>query len=759
MTPDEWRTLRTALETLRETPRADQCEVLERTPNGPVRDALAQLIHQEIPDDFLQPGDPGRSSAIAAHFAERALGSIIGGYRLEAVVAVGGMGTVYEAVPENAPNDRVALKLLHLPLSEPALVRRFQNERRALARLHHPHIARLIDGGVTERGAGWLAMHLIRGVPIDRYCEAQDLRPRERVRLLCRFAHAVQHAHQNLVLHRDLKPANMLVDAQGTPFLVDFGIARIDDDQAATQTTWSAFTPAYASPEQQRREALTPTSEVYSLGVVLYQLLTDRLPGSTESEEQPEPATPAAPSRVLGRAAAATTRRFVAGDVDTILLRALDPDSGRRYATVQALIEDLERVLENRPIRAKRNAWTYRVGKFVQRNTVTVSLTTALCLAVLAGLGVTRWSLGIARTDRDRALQNAVRAERIADFFDETLASDDAPDHLRAATTVRALLDRAAARVDSLAPADPQLEAMLRRRIGGRYARIAHLDRAIEQLRRADTLLGANTATRESAERVLCLVALATAQARSMNESAAYESWQSARALNALHDPPPVAPATIELGLGLCAYGAGDTDEGRHLCASALAMGADNDDDERPADYLRWAKAALTAGQIETARQATQGAADLLARDWPDGHPQTLRMQSRVARAAGDLDQAESYLRRTIAQTQEPLALIQARLDLADLLNFAERPDDAEPLFAEVTADVRATLPKEHYVRALALDRHARFLVAHGRPAAAVDLLEEVSTTLAALLDADHPVAQAAQARWQAAHDAARARP
>ncbi|MBO9661688.1 serine/threonine-protein kinase [Dokdonella sp.] len=361
----------------------------------------------------------------AAHFT--APGSDrLGPYRLIRELGAGGMGTVFLAERiDGGFTQRVAIKLIRAGLGGRDVVRRFRMERQILAGLDHPNIARLLDGGETDGGVPYLVMDYVDGIAIDRYCRERDLDLRARLALFCDVCAAVQFAHQRLVVHRDLKPGNILVDANGNAKLLDFGIARLIevDGGAADSATVNAFTPEYASPEQIRGAPITTASDVYSLGVLLYRMLTGRSPYKADKTQladlvqeivSKEPERPSL--SVTARAAANEAdearpldrrrlQRELRGDLDNIVLMALRKEPERRYASVEQLADDVRRHLADRPVRARGGAFAYRARKFLVRNRIGVGLGT---LAVAALLGTAAYALRQAHLARDQA----ARAEK-----------------------------------------------------------------------------------------------------------------------------------------------------------------------------------------------------------------------------------------------------------------------------------------------------------------------------------------------------------
>ncbi|HET9250885.1 MAG TPA: protein kinase [Candidatus Eisenbacteria bacterium] len=380
-----------------------------------VRSLLAS--HHEA-GDFLEPPDLFRGLAP---------GERVGPYRVVEEIGRGGMGVVYRAVRDDEHfTKEVAIKLIDPGMRSDAILRRFRAERQILAMLDHPHIARLVDGGSASDGSPYLVMEHVSGVPLVKYCDDQGLGTGERLRLFLVVCDAVAFAHQRLIVHRDLKSDNILVAADGSPKLLDFGIAKLLSEGAGekpgtvTAPMHRMLTPDYASPEQVRGEPVTVASDVYSLGVVLYELLTGTRPLHFETRSAEEilrvvtEEEPAAPSAVVARTKSAevatrrrTTvtrlRRRLAGDLDYIVLKALEKDPSRRYASVGELARDVQRCLENLPVLARGRTTAYLLSRLVRRHRVAVATAAAVLLTLLAGLATTAWQARVASVERDRA--------------------------------------------------------------------------------------------------------------------------------------------------------------------------------------------------------------------------------------------------------------------------------------------------------------------------------------------------------------------
>ena len=327
----------------------------------------------------------GEQAASLSRTAERPVAQQdrFGHYRLVRRIGQGGMGAVYEAVRVDDFHQKVALKIIRQGLDSDFTRTRFLQERQTLATLEHPYIARLLDGGEAEDGSPYLVLEFVDGKPITDYCATLDRTAR--LRLFLKVCEAVEHAHRNLVVHRDLKPANILVTASGDPKLLDFGIAKLlnpglSGALSQTQTGFAALTPDYASPEQIRGEPITTASDVYSLGVILYQLLTDRKPYTVDT------ATPLAMDRVICLQPPA--QPGLNDELDQILLMALRKEPERRYAGVQRFAEDIERYLDHRPVSARPDSIRYRAKKFARRNWWQIAASATILLAVAGGSAV-----------------------------------------------------------------------------------------------------------------------------------------------------------------------------------------------------------------------------------------------------------------------------------------------------------------------------------------------------------------------------------
>jgi tetratricopeptide (TPR) repeat protein/tRNA A-37 threonylcarbamoyl transferase component Bud32 len=412
-------------------------------------------------------------------------GQRIGPYRLLQVLGEGGMGTVYLAARADEHYERqVAIKLMHAKFGRNAAMHaRFRAERQILANLDHSNIARLLDGGMTPQGAPYLVMEHVDGVPINEYCRRKKLTVPERLRLFGAVCGAVEYAHHSLVVHRDIKPANILVTATGVPKLLDFGIAKLLDpdfgDTAPTRTTDRLMTPEYASPEQIRGEPVTTATDVYELGVLLYELLAGRRPFGVQTRSPLEVARliceqdPQPPSAVVASdpETAPPDARKVKGELDKVVLMAMRKEPARRYASVGQLSADVRAYLDGYPLVARTDTWGYRSTKFVRRHKAAVGAAAFMALALVG------FSIGMGLLAR-RAAREQLIAQREAQFLSGMFQAAT-PEQARGRTiTARELLDLGAARIDRELVAEPEVRASLLVSIANAYRSLGIFDEA-----------------------------------------------------------------------------------------------------------------------------------------------------------------------------------------------------------------------------------------------------------------------------------------
>jgi len=395
------------------------------------------------------------------------IGSRIGAYKIVREIGHGGMGTVYLGERDDKQyRQQVAIKLINPGLGGETIRRRFRNEMQILADLNHPNIARLFDGGQTADGVPYLVMEYVEGSPINHYCNDRNLSTEQRLKLFCTVCDAVQYAHQHLVIHRDIKPGNILVTSEGLPKLVDFGIAKLLDNGKsipdATATVMPFMTPQYASPEQVYGLSATTATDIYSLGVVLYELLTGRSPYRLKSRVPHELA-----QAILDQE---PQRQRLKGDLDNIVLMAMRKEPQRRYASAQQFAEDIHRHLDGLPVRARQDTFSYRAGKFIRRRKLAVAAAALILLTLLVGIITTAWQARVARAERARAERRFNEVRQLANSI--VFEVHDAIVNLPGSTQARALIvERGLNYLDSLAQ-DAAGDRGLQRELAAAYEKL-----------------------------------------------------------------------------------------------------------------------------------------------------------------------------------------------------------------------------------------------------------------------------------------------
>ena len=403
MTPDRWKEVKEVLDAALGRPAEERGALVREVCAGDAElraEVESLLACDGQANEFLESAArPAALRSLLDAPPEAPAAARIGPYKVLSEIGRGGMGAVYLAERDDHEyRKQVAIKLVRGDVDSASVVGRFRQERQILAELDHPNIARLLDGGTTDEGVPYLVMEHVEGVPIDAYCEARQLSVDQRLALFRTVCSAVTDAHRKLVVHRDLKPGNILVTSEGTPKLLDFGIAKLLTPQPGSEHTVTGtrlMTPEYASPEQWRGGPVTAASDIYSLGVILYRLLTGRGPyrvgsdlphelGRAICEEDPEPPSAAAVPQ---------TRRWLAGDLDAIVLKALRKEPERRYGSAEQLSEDIRRHLEGLPVTARKDGLAYRAGRLVRRNrAVAVTALTMATSAALISAFVYHWA-------------------------------------------------------------------------------------------------------------------------------------------------------------------------------------------------------------------------------------------------------------------------------------------------------------------------------------------------------------------------------
>ncbi len=446
------------------------------------------------------------------------IGKTFGKYKIEKLIARGGMGLVYLGMRDDEVKQQAAVKIINPGVASGIVIKRFQTERQTLANLNHPNISRLLDGGLTDDGIQFLVMEYIEGIPIDEYCDNNKLKIKERLKLFLKVASVVQYAHQNLVVHRDLKPGNILITKEGEPKLLDFGIAKIlspEDGIIETATHGSGWnlTPEFASPEQIKGEVITTTSDVYSLGVILYKLLTGHSPYKIKSRFYSDvrqiitQTEPLKPSEIIYQVvekesddngieinpdSISKTREInvdklhkkLVGDLDNIVSMAIRKEPERRYASVDNFADDIKRYLNDRPVNAHRDSLIYKSKKFIKRNKTAIIPTAIIFILINLGLAGVLWQGHLAAKERDAAKIEAEKANKIKSFL---LNMISAPDPTKDGRDVKVIdvIEEASSKLSFELGNHPQIEAEIRTMLGNTYQNLGIYDSAETELTKA----------------------------------------------------------------------------------------------------------------------------------------------------------------------------------------------------------------------------------------------------------------------------------
>jgi serine/threonine-protein kinase len=714
-----------------------------------------------------KPQDPALKTTIDEP-VEPSAGRMIGAYRVVRELGHGGMGTVYLASrADDQYQKRVAIKVVR-GLDSEEIVRHFRRERQILAALDHPNIAKLLDGGTTDDGLPYFVMERVEGEPVDAFCDGRKLTVHERLRLFQQVCAAVQYAHQNLVVHRDLKPKNILVDAQGVPKLLDFGIAKLLNPEisgeAATGTVL-AMTPEYASPEQMRGRPITTATDVYSLGVVLYELLTGHRPYGREARdslelmravceeeaERPSTAVGRTEERKLPSGAVQTTtpetasrtregtperlKRRLRGELDNIVLMALRKEAQRRYRSVEAFAEDIRRYLEGRPVSAHRATVWYRTRKFVRRNAIGVGAAAAVFLLTVGfGVVMTLQAQRIAR-ERNRANQEARKAERINAFVRGMLNSAD-PHIAGRDVTVASLLDGAAARVESELAGEPGVKAAVLSTLATTYDGLGLLEPA-EKLARAALNASIRAYGPEHAEVARSLNGLAAIveETGDLREAERFDR-QALAMLQRLGEANGADAATVTGDLARVLAGLGKSAEAETLYRETVAIDRRVEERRREnlaADLNNLGVLLLNRGDWAGAEPLVREALEIARAQHGPEHPDVaagMVSLGDVLEDKGDLAGAEAMYRDSLAMRRKLLGpehpdTTRSMYALAYLLAEKGDHEGAVRLCREVLALRGPNLPDAHPMVAAVLLVEGRSLMDLGRVREAEPLLRE----------------------------------
>jgi serine/threonine-protein kinase len=650
-------------------------------------------------------------------------GTAVGPWRILRELGRGGMGIVYLAERADGQYERrVALKVIKRGMDTDAILRRFLAERRILARLEHPNIAVLYDGGATADGVPYIAMELIEGRSITAHAAEESLSIDARLRLFRQACVAVRHAQRNLIVHRDLKPSNVLVTRDGTVKLLDFGIATMlapdgAATPAATGTARSFLTPAYAAPEQLRGEPVTTATDVHGLGAVLYELLVGCRPEHGPDGRVEAPSV---------RAARPAEKRRLRGDLDTLALKALRDRPEERYASAEALLEEVDRHLAGLPLAARPAGAAYRAGRFIRRHRFGVAMTVLLAAAVLTGLVGT--SLGLVRARRAEivAREEAETAKQVTAFL-AGLFLKASPRETRGATvTARDLLDAGAERISKDLAGRPRAQATLLHTMAGAYQALGLTEKALPLAEQAVSLRS----------EVLGPGHILTLMSRNLLVAVYTDLGRQEDALRVLRESLPIAERSLgpthqetvrtQANLAVILQGLGRYAQARDAARTALdrLRSAGRGETAIAAQALQTEADALAGlGQAAEAAPLHREAARIFEATLGADHPATLMARGQEGLAlqrAGRIEEAEALTRETLAiQTRvlgpDHIDTLASTANLGGFMIELGRAAEAEPMLKDALRRGERSLPPGHSITALVRSTYGYAIAAQGR--------------------------------------------
>ena len=770
MTPERWQQIRELLHVALERQPAERAAWLAQAckDDASLRSEVESLIASyDENQSFLEMPVMDAKEWLAGASPPSTEDRLIGAYRLIREIGHGGMGTLYLAVrADDQYRQRVAIKLVRRGMDTEQILSRFRHERQILASLDHPNIARLLDGGTTADGLPYFVMEYIEGQAIDEYCEAHKLTTAERLQLFRMVCGAVHYAHQNLVVHRDLKPSNILVTPKGVPKLLDFGIAKLLKPElyaqtlAPTVTSLRPMTPDYASPEQVKGQPITTASDIYSLGVLLYELLSGHRPYRIKSytpveiervicEQEPERPSAAIGRTVNTRHADGTTnsltpetvskpreghserlRRKLQGDLDNIILMAMRKEPQRRYASVEQFSEDIRRHLEGLPVIARKDTFGYRTGKFITRNKVAVAVALAFMLLIAVSIVVIVQQSVRAARERDKAKQ-------VSAFLAEIFKVSDPSESRGNSVTAREILDKGAERIDKELSGQPEVQATLMNTIGNVYESLGLFDSAARLLEKSlDTRLA--LFGRDHADVAESMLSLAVLQYDRSNYAEAEPLYRESLAIRRRlfgNEHPAVASSLN--GLGTLLQATDKYEEAEAVWRQALAMrrklfGSDHREVAESLDNLGWLL--YNKGEYEEAERLLREALAIHRRLFDNDHPTVaadLNYLAFVASTPGHSEQEQEALFREALQIRRKVYgnnhpwVAESLNNLAWLMNQRGNAAEAESLYRESLDIRRRLIGNDSQEVAQSLNNLARTLMHRNDYAAAEPMLRE----------------------------------
>lgn len=719
------------------------------------------------------------------------MGTVVGNYKLVSILGHGGTGTVY--LGERADRQysaQVAIKVVDNATLQGDLSLRFRAERQILASLNHANIARLIDAGETGEGQPYLCMEYVHGEPVDRYCDRQQLGVQARLKLFLDICNAVQYAHQNLIVHRDLKPANILVTSEGVPKLLDFGIAKLLDtgDEAAmlalTRMNDRLLTPEYASPEQILGRQVTTASDVYALGVVLYELLTGMRPYSVPASASQlelersicisDPRRPSATIRhamdnppaegELSISTIAMARgifpdrllKQLQGDLDAIIMRALRKEPPHRYGSVEQLAADIRRYLSREPVTARQGNWLYYSQRFVRRHSVGVAAgATFFCVIIAFTVALTIQNQHIA-AERDKAANESESAQAVSAFMLDVFSAAEPFNAQGREITARQLLEQAGQQVRGDKGMRPEVRARLLASIGRAFRRsgdpqrsLSYLEDAVH-LRRQMSDQGGLAAAEDMSEQALTLLAIGDL------EGSARVIQQAMALCEQLGQRRSPTYATLLTNQGRMQFQIGDIAAARDSFEQSLVLNREVrglHDQEVAVVLLELSRVFMWTDDTESLEKVTRQAVDIFKLTAPDLHPDRVLAEARLGEALlirGQVNEASVLFEQSLEKQRQLFGddsrqVAEVLDSLAQIRSSQGQLAEAEDFSARALAANVNALGAEHSYTPYFRSTYAAILMRRGKFAQAEHQLRMSLDTLAKTRPADHQYVASAE--------------
>lgn len=748
-----------------------------------IKEAETLLEAYETASLLDQPFEEIKKSALGEFDTDRKNGKQIGPYKIIDSVGHGGMGSVYLAERADGNfNQRVALKLLRTGLHSNEQVQRFIYERQILASLNHENIARLFDGGVTDEGQPWFVMEYVEGKPINEYCDEHKLSLDDRLELFLDVCKAVQYAHQKLIVHRDIKPTNITVKKNGTIKLLDFGIAKalnsddyIQNDILLTQTGLLPLTPAYASPEQIRGETVSTVSDVYQLGVVLYELLTGYQPydvsGKTPSEIEQVICEdhPTRPSSIISKMESSASvndkiiqgrirlrrltsgkqKRKLRGDLDTVILMALRKEPDRRYNSAEQFAKDIKNYLADRPVSAYSDSWGYRSKKFISRHKAGVSVAAAVLLMLILYTSTVTWHSQQTREALHYANEEAAKSEQLIHFMMGMFEANDPAEAMGDTVTARVLLERGIEQAETL-DNQPEIQAQMFSVVGKVYYQLGEYERAYPLLRQSMDIKN-DMGQPDEIEQADSYYLLGAAMHHKGNyRESDYYFEKALDIFNSFSDHKSVQFANSLYRTANIRGVRRDFEAAFSMHKQALYMRLNLLGESHPDvgnSYKSVGNTFHQSGDPAKAIKYFRKAADIYGVGYPEKHPAIADLKVSKARALQELnkfDKAEKYLISALAIQTDIYGEHHTNTGMSKMAlgHFYRNTGDfakAEPIYLELISVIENELSGDHPLKRPVTEALGRLYLDNNEPEKAESWLRKTTQLLSSSLRPEHP--------------------